>query len=97
MEVPQIWTRVPYGAKPLREEFLPQRNAPGRCCREGNEFGKPGLGGPMGRDQQDLLLILPELSQYLCECVCASVPRGPSVREKYSWQWEDSGEANRSI
>ncbi len=29
-------------------------------------------------------------------CACASVPRGPSVREKYSWQWEDSGEANRS-
>ncbi len=25
-----------------------------------------------------------------------SVPRGPSVREKYTWQWEDSGEANRS-
>ncbi len=29
-------------------------------------------------------------------CASASVPRGPSVREKYSWQWEDSGEANRS-
>ncbi len=24
-------------------------------------------------------------------CASASVPRGPSVREKYSWQWEDSG------
>ncbi len=48
MEVPQIWTRVPYGAEPLREEVLPQRNAPGRCCREGNEFGKPGPGGPKG-------------------------------------------------
>ncbi len=38
---------------------------------------------------------------YLCKargqlCASASVPRGPSVREKYSWQWEDSGEANRS-
>ncbi len=39
---------VPYGAEPLREEVLPQRNAPGRCCREGNEFGKPGL--PAGPD-----------------------------------------------
>ncbi len=29
-------------------------------------------------------------------CASASVPRGPSVREKYSWQWEDSGETNRS-
>ncbi len=29
-------------------------------------------------------------------CASASLPRGPSVREKYSWQWEDSGEANRS-
>ncbi len=29
-------------------------------------------------------------------CASVSVPRGPSVREKYSWQWEDSGEANRS-
>ncbi len=38
---------------------------------------------------------------YLCKargqlCASASVPRGPSVREKYSWQWEDSEEANRS-
>ncbi len=49
---------MPYGAEPLREEFLPQRNAPGRCCREGNEFRKPGPGGPMWRDQQDLLLVL---------------------------------------
>ncbi len=29
-------------------------------------------------------------------CTSASLPRGPLVREKYSWQWEDSGEANRS-
>ncbi len=29
-------------------------------------------------------------------CASASVPRGPSVREKYCWQWEDSREANRS-
>ncbi len=28
-------------------------------------------------------------------CASASVPRGPSVREKYSWRWEDSWEANR--
>ncbi len=27
-------------------------------------------------------------------CASASVPREPSVREKYSWQWEDLGEAN---
>ncbi len=38
---------------------------------------------------------------YMCKvrgqlCASASVLRGPSVREKYSWQWEDSWEANRS-
>ncbi len=26
-------------------------------------------------------------------CASASVPRGPSVRENYSWQWEDAGGA----
>ncbi len=46
MEVPQVWTWVPNGAEPLRKEVLPQRNAPGRGCREENEFGKPGPGGP---------------------------------------------------
>ncbi len=54
-------------AEPLREKVLLQRNAPGRCCREGNKFGKPGPGGPVGRNQQDLLLVLPELAQCLCE------------------------------
>ncbi len=63
IEVPQIWIWVPYGAVPLREEVLPQRNAPGKGCREGNEFGKPGPGGPVQSDQQDLLLVLPELAQ----------------------------------
>ncbi len=46
---------------------LPQRNGPRRGCREENEFGKPGLGGPERRDQQDLLLVLPDLAQCLCE------------------------------
>ncbi len=36
MEVPQIWMRVPYGAKPLREEVLSQRNVSGSCCRKEN-------------------------------------------------------------
>ncbi len=67
MKVPQIRTRVPNGAKPLRKEVLPQKNAPGRVCREENEFGKPGPGGPVRRDQQDLLLVLPDLAQCLCE------------------------------
>ncbi len=67
MEVPEIWTRVPYGAEPLREEVLSQRNLPGRCCREENEFGKPVPGGPKRRNQQDLFLTLPELAQCLCE------------------------------
>ncbi len=98
MEVPQVWTRVPNGAEPLRKEVLPQRNGPGRGCREENEFGKPGPGGPERRDQQDLLLVLPDFAQCLCEqahwgnaylhrdrgqlCASASVPRVPSVREK---------------
>ncbi len=30
-------------------------------------------------------------------CASVSVPRGPSIREKYRRQWEDSREANRSI
>ncbi len=108
MEVPQIWTRVPYGAKPLREEVLSQRNVPGRCCREENEFGKPGPGGPSGatsRTCSSSSLSLHSVcasrltggNAYLRKargqlCASASVPRGPSVREKYSWQWEHSGE-----
>ncbi len=79
-----------------------------RGMREGNDFGKPGPGGPM--DLQDLLLVLPELAVRVgslgethtyvrpeASCVPVRLCRGgPSVREKYSWQWEDSGEANRS-
>ncbi len=34
MKVPQIWTRVPYGAEPLWKEVLPQWNAPGREGKE---------------------------------------------------------------
>ncbi len=91
MEVPQVWTRVPNGG-PSSEEW------PGRGCREENEFGKPGPGGPERRDQQDLLLVLPDLhsvcasrltggNAYLHRargqlCASASVPRVPSVREK---------------
>ncbi len=60
IEVPQIWMRVPSGAKPVRKEVLLQRNAPGRGCHENHEFGKPGLGGLVQRDQKDLLLILPD-------------------------------------
>ncbi len=98
MEVPQVWTRVPNGAEPLRKEVLPQKNGPGRGCRGENEFGKPGPGGPERRDQQELLLVLPDFAQCLCEqahwgnaylhrargqlCASASVPRVPSVREK---------------
>ncbi len=40
MEVPEIWTQVPYGAEPLRKEVLPQRDAPGRGFREEHEFRK---------------------------------------------------------
>ncbi len=85
------WCRAP------EKEVLPQRNGPGRGCREENEFGKPGPGGPERRDQQDLLLVLPDFAQCLCEqahwgnaylhrargqlCASASVPRVPSVRE----------------
>ncbi len=94
--------RVPYGAEPLREEVLSQRNVPGRCCREENEFGKPGPGGPSGatsRTCSSSSLSLHSVcasrltggNAYLRKargqlCASASVPRGPSVREKYSWQ-----------
>ncbi len=44
---------------------LPQKNGPGRGCREENEFGKPGPGGPVRRNHKDLLLILHDLAQ--CE------------------------------
>lgn len=67
MEVPEIWTQVPNGAEPLREKALSQGDAPGRGCREEHEFRKPGPGGPERRNQQDLLLILPDLAQCLCE------------------------------
>ncbi len=58
---------MPYGAKPLSKEVLPQRNAPGRGFHEENEFGKPGPGGPVRRNQQDLLLVLIDLAQCLCK------------------------------
>ncbi len=77
-----------YGAEPLREEVLPQRNAPGRCCREGNEFGKPGPGGPICASR------LTGGNVYLRKargqlCASASVQKGLSVREKFSWQWHN--------
>ncbi len=67
MKVPQIWTRVPYGGEPLRKEVLPQRNGPGRGCREENEFGKPGRVAAEGanpfrkerQDRSDVMLIRP--------------------------------------
>ncbi len=112
MEVPQVWTRVPNGAEPLRKEVLPQRNAPGRGCREENEFGKQvqvGQNGATSRTCSSSSLTLHRVcasrltggNAYLHRargqlCASASVPRVPSVREKYSWQWEDSREANRS-
>ncbi len=67
MEVPEIWTRVPHGAEPLRKKVLPQRDVPGRGCCEELEFRKPGPGGLVRRNQQDLFLILPDLAQCLCE------------------------------
>ncbi len=86
------WCRAPEKGGPSSEEW------PGRGCREENEFGKPGPGGPERRDQQDLLLVLPDLhsvcasrltggNAYLHRargqlCASASVPRVPSVREK---------------
>ncbi len=60
-------TILQYGAEPLRKEVLLQRNVPGMSCREEVEFGKPGPGGPVCRNQQDLLHVLPDLAQCLCE------------------------------
>ncbi len=54
-----IWCQAPERGGPSRGKDL--------LCHEGNEFGKPGPAGPMGRNQQDLLLVLPELAQCLCK------------------------------
>ncbi len=50
------------GAEPLRKKVLPQRDAPGMGCYEKHEFQKPGPGGPVRRNQQDLFLVLPDLA-----------------------------------
>ncbi len=113
MEVPQVWRWCQMVPSPWERIVLPQRNGPGRGCREENEFGrKPGPGGPERRDQQDLLLVLPDFAQCLCEqahwgnaylhrargqlCASASVPRVALGQGENHWQWEDSREANRS-
>lgn len=46
IKVPEVWEQVP--------------NPPGRGCRE--ELWEPGLGGPLRRNHQDLLLVLPNLA-----------------------------------
>ncbi len=61
-------TRVPYGAKPLREEILPQRNAPGRWGQLGKWVrGNQVQVGQCGATSRTCLLVLPELAQCLCE------------------------------
>ncbi len=77
-------------------------HAPRRGCCEENEFGKPCPGRSLWRDQQDLLLVLPDLAVYASRLIGANaylrkascVPVPPQY--KYSWQREDSREANRS-
>ncbi len=50
LEVGAIWCRAPERGGPSSEE----------CAREVLS-GKPGPGAPMRRNQQDLLILLPEL------------------------------------
>ncbi|XDV15103.1 hypothetical protein PO909_015243 [Leuciscus waleckii] len=51
----------------MREKVFPQRNRPRRGCREKHELCKPSPVGPIRRNEQDLLLVLPDLAQCLCE------------------------------
>ncbi len=98
-----IWCRAPERGVPSSEECARE------VLSRGNVFGKPGPGGPVGRPPMLLVLSLHSVcasrltggNAYLRKargqlCASASVLRGPLVREKCSWQWEDSGEANRS-
>ncbi len=78
MEVLQIWTRVPYGAEPLKEEVLPQRNAPGidlhllplyhrlNLSRLNNETYTGDFSDPLANlPAHGLLLLLPNMAAEL--------------------------------
>ncbi|KAL0164040.1 hypothetical protein M9458_039793, partial [Cirrhinus mrigala] len=54
--IPSRW--VPGGAHPLRKKVLPQGNLPRSGSRMEHEVGKPGLGGPIRCNQQNLLFVL---------------------------------------
>ncbi len=112
MEVPQVWTRVPMVPSPWeRRSFLRgmrQGGAVARRMSSGNQV-RVGQNGATSRTCSSSSLTLHGVcvsrltggNAYLHRargqlCASASVPRVPSVREKYSWQWEDSREANRS-
>ncbi len=59
-----IWCRSPWE----RRSF----HAPRRVCCEENEFGKPCPGRSLWRDQQDLLLVLPDLAVYASRLIGAN-------------------------
>lgn len=56
------------GAKssPASEKVLPQRNSPGRGCCVMHEARERSMAGQARHDQQDLLSVLPDLVQCLC-------------------------------
>lgn len=67
MEVLKVWAWVPNCAPSQRKEVLPQRNLPGRGCRQEHELRKSSMGGPVWHNQQDLSFVLPDLTQRLCK------------------------------
>ncbi len=98
--------RAPERGGPSSEECAREVLSRGKWVRETRSGWANGaqLAGPAPRPPWACSVCVSRLTggnAYLRKargqlCGSASLPRGPSVREKYSWQWEDSGEANRS-
>lgn len=87
MKVPEIQAGMPKDDSSLRKEVHLQGNSPVMGCHEECEFRKPGLVGPQWNNKQDLLLVLADFAQGLCEqarwgkCVFTQVP-GAAVSQR---------------